>query len=155
MNRRSLARVFVASSVTLVACGGDYAPAKSGGSPAREAAPEPEPTTVEEAQKQIARAADELSARPVDLKAAEKPEATKSPSTPPPAAEPAPKSRTEDYSTDTMTHRCESPCRALASMRRAVEALCRMTGEGDTKCVDARRTLADNVGKTASCKCAS
>jgi hypothetical protein len=54
-----------------------------------------------------------------------------------------------------MTNQCASPCRALASMKRAVEALCRMTGESDTKCVDARKTLADNVGKTASCKCSS
>ena len=146
MTRRSLF-AFACMTTTLAACGGaDYAPAKSGTAPPREEAPPPEPKTVEEAQKQIAQAADELNGR-YALKASE--------SKTPPAAEPSPSGGSSQYNNDSMSNQCASPCRALASMKRAVEALCRMTGESDTKCVDARKTLADNVDKTASCKCSS
>ena len=62
MTRRSLFALACVTT-TLAACGGaDYSPAKSA-APPREEAPPPEPKTVEEAQKQIARAADELSGR--------------------------------------------------------------------------------------------
>jgi hypothetical protein len=146
MTRRSLF-AFACVTTTLAACGGaDHAPARSGGAPPREEAPPAEPKTVEEAQRQIAQAVDELNGR-YELKASESKTA--------PAAEPSPTDRPSQYNSDAMTNQCASPCRALASMKRAVEALCRMTGESDTKCVDARKTLADNVGKTASCKCSS
>jgi hypothetical protein len=146
MTRRSLFALACVTT-TLAACGGaDHAPPKSGASPPREEAPPPEPTTVEEAQKQIARAVDELNGRS-ELKASE--------SKTTPAAEPSPTAGSSQYTNDAMNNSCASPCRALASMKRAVEALCRMTGESDTKCVDARKTLADNVDKTASCKCGS
>ena len=143
MNRRSLF-AFAFATLGLAACGGaDSAPAKSGAS-VREEAP-PEPKTVEEAQKQIADAVADLNGRSA-LKASDQPKAEPAPT----AGGNAPR---EEYSADAAMNQCVSPCRALASMKRAVEALCRMTGEADTKCVDARKTLADNVGKTASCKC--
>jgi hypothetical protein len=45
------------------------------------------------------------------------------------------------------------PCRALTSMRSAVTALCRMTGNEDARCVDAKRTLADSEGRISPCSC--
>lgn len=148
MTRRSLPGLSLLAllALTLVACGGADA-----GAPARTAAPPPpqeapEPRTVEEAQSQIARAADELDGRALSVKATDA-----APSAP--ASEPPNGGAKTEYSADAYANRCENPCRALASMKRAVDALCRMTGESDTKCVDARKTLADNVGKTASCKC--
>lgn len=145
MNRSRLPSLLAMFAVVLAACGG----AAEGGAPAQTAAPReepapPEPRTVEEAQRQIAQAVDELEGRSSlsvvnhDAK---------------PKADPSESSdKASDYG-GAAPNRCASPCRALASMKRAVEALCRMTGESDAKCVDARKTLSDNVGKTAACKC--
>lgn len=50
---------------------------------------------------------------------------------------------------------CRESCRALASMKRAVNALCRMTRDDDARCVGARRTLDENVKRIAPCACDS
>lgn len=148
MTRFRLAFLLVFAPVALGACGGaaeSAAPAKSAAPPPREEPPVPEPRTVEEAQRQIAEAAGELEGRA--FKAAESDHMTAPPS------EPSGSSKAEDRKPELEPPRCVSPCRALASMKRAVEALCRMTGEADSKCVEAKKTLADSVGKTATCKC--
>lgn len=160
MNRR----VLVASSVvalTLIACGGgEGAPPKGPESaPAAEPAPlpppgeeaskdssnkasqqdavTPEPRTIEEAQRQIDRAVADLNGAPAkDAKPGKTP-----------ASEPGGGTKADDMG------KPASPCNALASMRRAVEALCRLTGETNNKCVEARKTLATNATKTASFKC--
>ncbi|MCW5836148.1 MAG: hypothetical protein KIS78_27350 [Labilithrix sp.] len=140
--RRAAPIVAAAVASLAAACGGAEQAARS---PAHEssAAPDerevPEPRTVEEALDQIARAEE-------SLHAAKKSEASAEPSAvdrAPPRAGIGPRSD------DT----CGSPCRALASMKRAVDALCRMTGDTDNRCVDARRTLEDNTTRVASCKC--
>ncbi|MBX3233941.1 MAG: hypothetical protein KIT84_34205 [Labilithrix sp.] len=132
----------------LAACGGAEA-----GAPAKTAAPPPEepasePRTIEEAEEQIARLSSQLGVAGTG----------KSDATPGSGAEPAPPTadpkkaeKTDDryYSLDS----CASPCRALASMRRAVDALCRMTGDDDTRCVDAKKTLTNATLRTAPCKC--
>jgi hypothetical protein len=38
-------------------------------------------------------------------------------------------------------------------MRRAVDALCAMTGDTDHRCVDARRILTESTTRLATCKC--
>jgi hypothetical protein len=43
----------------------------------------------------------------------------------------------------------------MSSMRRAVEAICRMAGDADARCTDARKTLKDSEAKVAGCGCAA
>jgi len=154
---RALAAVASLTALVLAACGGADGPAPKSASPPMQ--PAPEPRTVEEAQEQIARLSAELGgsseATKSDAKAEPKPESRPQPA--PPAAEstgtgvsaPAAGKDHDQLRFDA----CASPCRALASMRRAVDALCRMTGDTDNRCVDAKKTLADSLGRTASCKC--
>lgn len=138
---RSVKGLLLLSSLTVIACGGT--PRATVASPASEAAMAPNdagqttPRTVEEAQEQIARAKTALErggGLPGDATSA-----------------PAPQSLTgrEERPEDT----CGGTCRALASMKRAVEALCRMTGDADARCVDAKRTLDENTARTSSCRC--
>jgi len=122
------------------------------------AAPEPsaealstEPTTVEEAQAELERARAELGGTPVAPLAAAtgtttaaaeggtpKTEAARAPS-------PSPVAKQE--------MRCASACRAMTSMKRAVDAICRLAGESDGRCTDARKTLRDGEAKVAGCGC--
>ena len=48
---------------------------------------------------------------------------------------------------------CSTPCRALGSMRRAVESLCELTGTSDARCVNAKRTLVESQTKVGPCSC--
>ena len=48
---------------------------------------------------------------------------------------------------------CMTACRAVGSMKRAVDAICRMAGEADPRCTDARKTLADSAGRVVACGC--
>lgn len=140
------APLVLATVASLVAACGGAEPAPR--SPDRETsvAPsdreEPEPRTVEEALDQIARAEDSLTATKKSEPSSESTSVAREPPQPGGAAR-------AEASFDA----CGGPCRALASMKRAVDALCRMTGDADTRCVDARRTLADNTSRVASCKC--
>src|SRR4051812_32429839 len=129
---RALSRTRAFLALALTACGGAEAAGGAPSSPAsraEKAAPEPQPRSVEEAQEQIARARLALDGSPSG--AAEKADA------PAPKA-PSPQSSTP---TESSVDRCGGPCRAIESMRRAVEALCRMAGDTDKRCVDARKTL--------------
>lgn len=145
--RYSLLTSFVGA--TLAACGGSASPARA---PESKAEPEVDPATIEEAQQQIARAQSRLAGGA--SKAADQPTAASEAA---PSPEPAPPSEPSQQSatgkrgvTDAA---CSSPCRALASMRRAVTALCRMTGDTDARCLDAKRTLTDSEGRVTPCTC--
>jgi hypothetical protein len=141
-------------ALTVGACGGaaesspPQAPTPS--SPAdvsKDLAPSETPRTIEEAESQIARARSMLEGPP---KAAA-PEANRPSEAPAPPPKPLRESpakrdeRGEDL--------CHDPCRALDSMRRAVEALCRMTGDADNRCLDARKTLTDSTTRLSTCRC--
>jgi hypothetical protein len=117
-----------------------------------------EPRTVEEAQDQIARARAELAGATGQKREFAPPPA--SPPPPPPVApSTTPASRPADAAAKAQAESganadtCQSPCRALASMRRAVVALCRLTGDDDARCLDARKTLTESEARVASCTC--
>ena len=166
----SLARFACLGSVgaLLLACGGGAPAQAPKGEPSREDVPPKTPSSIEEAQTQIREAALALGTEHAESKAdaastttaqpstpaAEAP-AKASPSAPPPRSPGAAGSspRAEADMRATSEDRCASPCRALASMRRAVEALCRMTGESDARCTSAHETLATSEGRVASCHC--
>lgn len=134
-------------SVVVAACGGAGGEAKA---PAK--APEPEvptrePSSIEEAQEQIARARTDLSAGESGKKATE---ADKDSAAPPPS--PGAGVR-EEHSRVAPADSCSQSCRALSSMRRAVSALCRMTGEEDARCSEAKKTLGESESRVARCHC--
>jgi hypothetical protein len=168
----------------IAACGGDAAPApKSPDTKPGMMSPKSdkdeevgEPQTVEEAQKQIANLRASIDSRKsaLDLesgkKTSEKPPESSATTPPantrrPPATDPAKPTtpggggtapRDDSKATSSGSEDlCVSPCRALASMKRAVDALCRMTGDADTRCVDAKKTLTDSTTRVATCKCES
>ena len=149
--RHSLFVALAASATTLAACGGGT-PAARAPESATEAVVEP--TSVEEAQVQIARARALL-----DRQAADPPVDTevtpplKTPRAPGPAPDRQPAGAAKASTNGSEEARCSSPCRALASMRRAVIALCRMTSEADARCVDAKRTLTESEGRITPCTC--
>lgn len=164
MNRAHAPVLFVvlAGSVVLAACGGaaeSSAPAKApagAGAPA-DSAPEPEPKTIAEAQDQIDRLRADLS---TDLKKSEadKDTARTAPgsgaSTSSTASKPATSPAVREEAAKAESHdRCASSCRAITSMRRAVTALCRMTGDEDSRCSDARKTLSESESRVAQCHC--
>jgi hypothetical protein len=140
--------------MTLAACGGA---APEPNAPARASDVEEEPTSVEEAQEQIARLRERLASKPSsDLPVTPGAAAgadTSRPSAAKPAEPAAEAPAKASKSGPADGGRCSSPCRALASMRRAVTALCRMTGETDPRCTDARRTLTDSEGRITPCSC--
>ncbi|HEY8077557.1 MAG TPA: hypothetical protein VIF62_25700 [Labilithrix sp.] len=150
--------IAVLAALVVSACGGaaDMSPK----SPESNATPEP--TTVEEAQAQIARAQQDLGGTSRASEASSTPasdakrEAPAPPPPPPPPMSPS-ASRPADVAAKaqatTDTDRCQSPCRAIASMRRAVGALCRMTGDDDARCLDAKKTLTESESRVAPCGC--
>jgi hypothetical protein len=160
------ARLALASGfMALVACACGGAAERAGMPESKspgDAPRSPEPTTIEEAEQQIAAARAELAGSNDASRFAQEPSAP-APPPPPPAAESStsPSSPTSRPShppraskaTQNTDDRCASPCRALASMRRAVTALCRMTGNDDARCVDAKRTLTDSQARIAPCSC--
>ncbi len=135
----------------LVACATGCAAEKAAApAPVVTAAPA-EPSTLDEAQQQLARAHAQLAGAPSDALHADTsggpgggggavPEATT-------------RSSAEPLEQDARKSPCAVACSAIASMRRAVDAICRMAGEGDARCVEARRTLADDDAKVARCSC--
>jgi hypothetical protein len=48
---------------------------------------------------------------------------------------------------------CENACRAFASLRRAADAVCRIAGETDGRCVKARVLVKENETRVAACGC--
>jgi len=136
------------------------------GAPPRQAPVGPEPRTVDEAQADIDRWGAQLGIAPAPKAPAMEPGT--GPSQPPPPAPPpdrpaAPQAGTQSAPTsvqsdsaaggDTRASECAMPCRAIASMRRSVAALCRLTGEDDPRCVAAKKTLEEGERRVARCGC--
>jgi hypothetical protein len=153
MNRAcssALVAAVLSAAAMVIGCGGAAPAPKS--APSYDAPPpgmpdaEAEPQTIEEAEAAIARARADLEPRATDaLRASE----------PAPSADqeaPAPEPR-QPQAAPTAQDTCASNCRAIASMRRAVRALCRMAGDDDTRCVEARATLAESEARLARCGC--
>jgi hypothetical protein len=136
--------------VVLVACGGGAESLPPRAPPgAEKSVTTTDPSTVEEAQDQIARAKAELGTG--TKRFAEPPPA---PPPPPPTTQPkTPSDAKAESSSTANADPCVSPCRAIASMRRAVGALCRLTGDEDTRCSEAKKTLADSETRIATCAC--
>jgi hypothetical protein len=112
-----------------------------------------EPATIEEAQAQLERARAQLTA-PVVPAAPSTTVTTQS--TPGAGAATESTGGPSGPSTslsDAQTPRCGNACGAMVSMRHAVDAICRMAGDGDARCTDARRTLKDSETKVAGCGC--
>ena len=146
-----------ALAVCLAACG-----AGAGAKAPTSLEADAEPTTIEEAQSQISRARATLAAPHEEAQPSTPGRATPAGGDVSRQAEPSPppaeSSTTESPPRPAKTApsldgtSCSSPCRALASMRRAVSALCRMTGDTDGRCLDAKRTLAESAVRIA-CSC--
>ena len=139
----------------------------------RQPAEGPEPTTVEEAQADIARwrqvlipGAPSTTTTVSTGHAPDHPAATAgAPATAPlPAPVSASATPTREHAesktaepaggaSGAMSSQCVTPCRAISSMRRSVTALCRLAGDEDARCVDARKTLTDSEGRVVSCGC--
>lgn len=145
--RRSTSKVLGAAALTfgIAACGGAASPESRAPAPQSPAGGHAEPTTIEDAEAQIAAARADLERSP------ERDDLAKS------AEEPKPRDREKKAPAESadgrVEDRCGGPCRALASMRRAVDALCRMTGDSDDRCVRGRRTLAESTSRIRSCTC--
>lgn len=147
MSRASSSFVVLALGGMLVAaCGGAAeAPAKA---PAAKTPPseEREPTTVAEAQDQIERLRAELGGADQDKDKKTSVDAER------PSADTSSSAVREERAAGA-TDACASSCRALSSMRRAVSALCRMTGDEDARCSDAKKTLGESESRVARCHC--
>lgn len=115
---RALAILAFVASYT-VACGRAPAPQSAATTAMPQAAPEP--TTIEEAEQQVQSAKRAL-AQPVADAAPQSAEATGSTSDRTAAKEP-------------------EECRALRSLERATQALCRLAGPDDPRCKDAAQAL--------------
>jgi hypothetical protein len=150
--------------VSLASCAAN-APAMS----PRQAPVGPEPRSVEEAQADIDRWGAQLGIAPPPAPPASGAAGTASgPSTAPDrpaAAQPSAPPMTTQSSSESVSasgeergaseppSECVMPCRAIASMRRSVAALCRLSGEDDPRCVNARKTLEEGERRVARCGC--
>ncbi|WP_394845738.1 hypothetical protein LZC95_53000 [Pendulispora brunnea] len=150
-------------------CGG--ARSSEAPAPMSAAPPEPEPTTLEEAQAQLERAKVQLGATNAPSADAAGASAPRAPAAPPqqpqaerapaPAPPPAPASKSMESKSAVQQYRaeeavsdpCADSCRALASMRRAVAAICRIAGNADARCTDAKATLASSEQRVSTCRC--
>lgn len=108
--------------VALVACGGASSEPRS---PTEETV-EPEPSTPEEAQERVQRALSQLERSPE-------------------RSEPTTASTPSGATTQSDAFKAASgesvECRALHSLERATEALCKLAGAADPRCVDARAAV--------------
>ena len=48
---------------------------------------------------------------------------------------------------------CQTACRALSSMQRAAESVCRLAGDGDERCVGAKKRVENAKVRVAHCGC--
>jgi len=49
--------------------------------------------------------------------------------------------------------RCDTACRAFASLERAADAVCRLAGDAKDRCARAKKLVDENSGRVASCSC--
>lgn len=174
---KGLAFLALASALGSAACGGVDAPAAkspAGESPRTKDEDVAEPRTIEEAEEQIARSRAQLEMPGDGAPSAESskadsrqttiesPRASAPPSPPqsgaaaptqPPSPRPQAGGAGPVRREERAENRCADSCRALASMERAVSALCRMTGDSDDRCVNARRTLGESTHRISTCRC--
>ncbi len=155
--RPSAALLAVVASTWLVGCGAaSKEPASSYSAP--------EPRTMDEAEAQLAAAERDLGGgAPAGTSAGG------SAATPPSAAPPASAGATEapttkapredvhaesdEMSSDSAPSPCQTPCRAIASMRNAVRAICRLAGDADPRCTEAKGRLSASEARVSSCGC--
>jgi hypothetical protein len=136
-------------ALVLVGCGGAARPAE---------APEGEPRTVDEAQTRIDVASRVIQSQATIAQSA-KPAEPANPPPPPPSpkglgAEPGWGANTDLAPRENnRMSACETSCRAITSMRRAVAVMCKLTGDDDPRCADAKHTLAENERRVAACGC--
>jgi hypothetical protein len=143
-----------AALVLLVACAFGCAANKAGAPAAPDTvtrAVTAEPATIEEAQAQLDTAHAQLGGAASDrLQAAP----SGGPGSGGGAPEPTTQSSTSEHAEpDARKNPCAVACSAIASMKRAVDAICRMAGDGDARCAEARKTLAADGAKVARCQC--
>ena len=136
--------VALAPLALIAGCGGARAGNEAPAAPASTLV-EAEPATLEEAEAELARARAALGVTDGDAPPAIA-EST-------PAPEPAPMDRGEATTATKEEDGCVSTCRAIGSMRRAVSAICRLAGDADARCEDARKTLTSSEQSVASCRC--
>ena len=146
----------------LVACGGaasESAPKAPSSSPSSVDAPAGEPQTIEEAQAELERARVALSGAASGGAAGMSTTAptstpsggaAQSPTRPaqPQSAAPAPQGAGASAAST-----CDQVCRAITSMRRAKDAICRLAGPADARCADAQKKVADGETNAISCSC--
>jgi len=137
--QRGIAAYTVALSAVLGLAAG--CAAVGAGAPEAKSVMEPEPTTVEQAQAQLERAHEQIEGAP-------SPPATPGGG----AVAPAPVAPSE-ATQQTGGSACATACRAITSMRRAVDAICRIAGTADARCTAARKTLSDDEARVVPCGC--
>jgi hypothetical protein len=49
--------------------------------------------------------------------------------------------------------RCPEACKAMSSLRRAADAVCRLAGPNDARCSRAKEIVGDSEKRVAACKC--
>jgi hypothetical protein len=164
------ARPFLVCAAAFALLGVVSCAATAPGAMPRQAPVGPEPRSVEEAQADIDRWSAQLGiAPPAAYPTATAPSgpaggATAGPAdrpaapSAPPATQAQPTAMSEAQSSTTTaasepSSECVMPCRAIASMRRSVAALCRLAGEDDPRCVNARKTLDEGERRVARCGC--
>jgi hypothetical protein len=125
--------------------------------------------TLEQAESALARAEQELVALqggpaatggappaaapttgPADAPAAAEP--APPPAPPPPRAEGESAAQAEKKSDD-KAQNCASLCRAFASLARAADAVCRLSGEEGERCTRARGSVRSHFQRVAVCRC--
>jgi len=65
-----------------------------------------------------------------------------------PTARKAPATHTVDKES-----RCDTACKAFASLKRAADAVCRLAGDDDARCDHAKKLVDENGRRVAQCGC--
>jgi len=151
--RDVLVSAAVVTAALLVACGGDMH---------RSALPEgPPPTTIEGAQRDIDRWSSALGVPPPPSPPPAPPRENDAGPARPDVPQPVAPQSTQGHPSEASTasesvninSECQLDCKAIASMRRAVGVLCGLSGEADTRCVEAKKRLGECEVRVARCGC--
>lgn len=142
-SRRAGLLALALALATLGGCGGARPEGAASPSPT---ATEAEPATIEEAQAELEHARATLEGDPQAATLAAPPQ-------PPRAPEPAEADMHAEAAGAGAADPCATSCRAIGSMRRAVNAICRIAGTSDARCEEARRILATSEERVVSCRC--
>jgi hypothetical protein len=106
-----------------------------------------EPGSIEEAKQQLDRAQAQLETRTTSPVEAVQPQVAGGGAGGATAPTPHPVQPTAQET------ECQRMCRAFASMQRAQAALCRMAGDDDVRCTDAKKVVEDSARRVAHCGC--